>query len=218
MEQPICAVVGVGPKIGKAVAEAFAGKGYQLVLISRNQSHLKEHVRELERKGAAVHMFEADATDERQLHARFTEVFETVGVPEVVVYNPAIIAEEKPSELTPEGLQPYFEVMLYGALNSVNAVLPKMRERGSGTLLFTGGGFGIEPSVELSSHSIGKAALRNYARALFKELEPEGLHAATVTITRPVQPGEDMESAAQQFVKLHDQEKGQFDWEIVYGD
>ncbi len=218
MAHSICTIVGVGEKVGAAVAEAFGKEGFELALIARNRDHLTDIAGRLESEGVTVRTYAADATDEKALKSCFDSIEQEAGVPEVVVYNPAIIAEEKPSELTPEGLQPYFDVMLYGALNTVNAALPRMRQRSSGTLLFTGGGFAIEPAVELSSHSIAKAALRNYVRALYKELEQEGLHAATVTITRPLEAGEDMQTAAAQFVKLYRQQLAEYDWEIVYGD
>jgi short-subunit dehydrogenase len=204
--------------MGQAIAGAFAKQGFDLVLISRNSGNISAIAGDIGAGGTKVHTYEADAVWEEQIKEQFQTIMDQVGVPEVLVYNPAIIAEEKPSELTPEKLRPFFEVMLYGAVNSVNAVLPAMRARGSGTLLFTGGGFAIDPSVSLSSHSVAKAALRNYSQALYKELEPEGLHAATVTITRPVEPGKDMENAAAQFVKLYRQRHGHYDWEIVYGD
>jgi short-subunit dehydrogenase len=204
--------------MGQAIAKAFAERGLDPVLVSRDTEKLASLKGELEQLGATVHRYQADATDDESIRSSFRRIEEELGTPEVLVYNPAIIAEEQPSELTPRGLQPFFDLMLYGAIRSVNGVLPGMRRRGSGTVLLTGGGFGIDPSAALSSHSIAKAALRNYAHALYKELEPEGIHAATVTITRPVEPGEDMEQAARQFVALHEQKAGEFDWEVVYGD
>jgi hypothetical protein len=41
-----------------------------------------------------------------------------------------------------------------------------MTERGSGTILFTGGGFALEPHPEYLSLSIGKAGIRALAHGL----------------------------------------------------
>ncbi len=120
--------------------------------------------------------------------------------------------------MTPEALLETLDANLFGAILLTQAVLPKMRERGSGTLLYTGGGFGIDPSTTFTSHSVGKAALRNYVLALHKELTPEGIHAATVTITRPVREGTefDPDDIAAHYVALHTETPPDWRWEILH--
>ena len=124
----------------------------------------------------------------------------------------------KPSETGVESLSTVFETMLYGPIRVVRAVLPAFRERGTGTFLFTGGGFGVNPGVDFAPHSIAKAALRNYVNGLYLELKEEGIHAATVTIYRPVKPGSEMESCAAEFVTLHGQSPRDWEWERTWGE
>ncbi|MBC7938908.1 MAG: short-chain dehydrogenase, partial [Chitinophagaceae bacterium] len=92
-----------------------------------------------------------------------------------------------------------------------------MMARGSGTLLFTGGGYAFEPTPMLASVGAGKAALRNLTFSLFADLKERGIHAATVTIGGAVKAGTefDPDAIAECYWQLHMQPKGCFEREIV---
>ena len=57
--------------------------------------------------------------------------------------------------------------------------------------VIVGGGLALDPTGWLAAASlaIGKAGLRSLAQTLHKELAPEGIHVATVTIAGQIQPG-----------------------------
>jgi len=93
-----------------------------------------------------------------------------------------------------------------------------MRAAGSGTIIFTGGGLALDPMSQFASVGIGKAALRNLAQSLAKELKPEGIHVATVTICGMVKAGTHFDPAkiAERFIELHQQPAGSFEAEVLY--
>jgi len=103
------------------------------------------------------------------------------------------------------------------ALAGARWALPSMRAAGEGTLLFTGGGIGLKPQAGLASASLGKAALRSLALSFAEELEPEGIHAAIVTVRGFVQAGTALspEAVAECFWELHAQPPGSWDKERV---
>jgi NAD(P)-dependent dehydrogenase (short-subunit alcohol dehydrogenase family) len=76
-----------------------------------------------------------------------------------------------------------------GAIDSVRAVLPAMRERGRGTLLFTTGGAVVAPSAARASSAVSYAAEVAYARLLHEELSPEGIRVAHTAIVGALGPG-----------------------------
>ena len=218
MSNQVCAVVGVGPAMGNAIARAFADEGCTIVLMARSKEKLETYAREIREQGATdVHTQVMDTTDRSSVEKAFGEARRHAGDIDILVYNPAVLKKEAPSELEPDALFDTLGVMLFGAMHCVRTVLPSMRERGNGTILLTGGGFGIDPSTTFASHSIGKAALRNYANGLYLELKDEGIHAATVTITRPVEETGDhtKEAVASRYVRLHKQNPSEWEWEIV---
>ncbi|MGM0651968.1 MAG: SDR family NAD(P)-dependent oxidoreductase [Bacillota bacterium] len=222
MSDKLCVIAGVGSGMGQAIARAFAKEGYNLAMISRNPQNMEPYKKQVEETGQKAYLFQSDVTNDRKMLNAFEDIISELGVPDVAIYNVATMTMEKPSELTPGAILDTLPLNFFGALNTSAAVLPAMRERGSGTLLFTGGGFAIEPSIERTTHSVGKAALRNWVYALHQELAPEGIHAATVTITRPIDPGSgstyDPDTIASQYIKLVKQQHPDWDWEIIHKD
>ncbi len=218
MSSKLCAVVGVGSGMGQAIARAFAREGYDLALISRNPANMEPYKQQVKETGQRATLHQADVTDSYLIQAAFDQIVAQAGIPNVVVYNVATMTLEKPSELTVQMLSDTLPLNFFGALHTTAAILPVMRKHGSGVLLYTGGGFAIEPSVERTSHSVGKAALRNWVYALHKELSPEGIHAATVTITRPIEAGTtyDPDFIAGLYVKLAYQQPSDWKWEIIH--
>ena len=95
-----------------------------------------------------------------------------------------------------------------------------MRAAGRGTLLFTGGGLALYPEygAGVSSLAAGKAGLRAFAFALAKELAPEGIHVATVTIAGTVKPGTafDPDRIAEEYWALHAQPADSWSVERVF--
>ena len=69
-----------------------------------------------------------------------------------------------------------------GALNCVHAVLPGMRERKRGTIIFTGATASMRGAPKFASFSAQKMALRGMAQSLAKEMAPEGIHVAHVVV------------------------------------
>ena len=141
-----------------------------------------------------------------------------MGTPDVLIYNVAAMVKTPPSALDSDEVLRTLPALFFGALYATEAVLAGMRRRGSGTLLYTGGGFGILPARFTASHSVGKAALRNWVHNLHMELRDEGIHAATVTITRPVTPDSDYDGAAiaEHYLTLHRQAPSAWEWEIIH--
>ncbi len=218
MAQQSCLIVGSGQTMGSKIAHAFGSEGFQLGIVARDQDHLNERAADIGTRAPHVSTFVADVTDDESMARLSESVREQLGIPDVVVYNPAVLESVKPSEMEPKTLIDSLEVNFLGAIRCVHAFLPAMRGRGNGTLLFTGGGFGIDPSIEFATHSIGKAALRNYVHGLFKELGPQSIHAATVTITAPVREGTEFDGdvIAAHYVALHRQSPESWQWEIVH--
>lgn len=204
--------------MGSAIAKTFAEAGFNLALLSRTRTITQPLAQDLSATDATVTVVEGDVTDRKSLSSAFSTIRDRAGETDVLIYNVATMVKTPPSEVTAEEILETLPAMFFGAIWSTAEVLPSMRSRGSGTLLYTGGGFGIVPAQFAASHSIGKAALRNWVFNLHEELKPEGIHAATVTITRPVGDGGiyDRVAIARHYVDLHKQPRGGWDREIIH--
>ena len=218
MSRKVCAIVGVGPGLGMAIARRFGREGFALALVARNPDTLLGLRDVLRAEGHEAVAFRADAASPSDLERALTEVAETLGHPAVLVYNAAAPRRGTPTTLAPEVLVEDFRVDVVGALAAVRTVVPRMKARGEGTILLTGGGFALHPVADQASLSVGKAALRSLALCLAEELAPCGIHAATVTVSGFVAKGTtfDPDAIAETFVELHHEPKGSFRSEAVF--
>lgn len=214
----VCVIVGFGAGNGLALAKAFQGDGHKLALIARSRAKQEKSLAELEAAGAEALFVEANAADGASLSRAFAQIREQVGEPTVLIYNAFAMRMAAPTKTTPDDLIADLRTNVAGALAATQEVLPAMRAAKTGTILFTGGSLALDPMPQFASVGVGKAALRNLALSLAKEVKPEGIHVATVTISGMVKAGThfDPDKIAAKFLELHHQLAGSFDAELVY--
>lgn len=215
MTQPVCAIVGAGPGLGMAIARRFGREGFLLALLARDEGALQVRAGALQAEGLSAFAFPADAGDPQSLKGALSAAKMGLGPPSVLVCNAVSATRAMPSELAPDALVADFRVGVAGALAATQIVLPWMTAAGQGTILFTGGGFALEPTPALASVGAAKAALRNLAFSLAGELGDAGIHLATVTVCGMVAPGTafDPDLVAGAFWHLHAQPREAWDRE-----
>jgi NAD(P)-dependent dehydrogenase (short-subunit alcohol dehydrogenase family) len=218
MSQPLCLIVGFGPGNGLGIARAYGRAGFALALLSRNPAKQAPWQVSLENDGIAARQYSADAANEASLNGAIAKAENELGGTIVLVYNALSATFGKPSTLAPETLVTDFRVNVTGALAAVRAVLPGMKTRGHGSILFTGGGWALQPWDEAASPSIGKAGLRSLAFTLAQELHGTGVRVGTVTICGEVAPGTpfDPDKIGEIFLAMHRAPENEFQTEVVF--
>lgn len=217
MSQPICIIIGMGAGVSLAVANRFGRENFQIAMVGRKRESLDEFEQNLNDSGITAKGFVGDAADENSLRKALTEVEETLGDCEVLFYNAYGLTATTASQISIPDFRGDLEANLLSPLIAAQTVLPKMKERRTGTLLFTGGGAGLDAFPAWASLSIGKAALRSLVFNLHAELAPLGVHAATVTIAGTVGSGEKLsaDNIAAEFWRLYEQSPDNFEREII---
>jgi short-subunit dehydrogenase len=214
-------VVGAGPRLGRAVATAFARKDADVVMLARDGQRVARLAEETAAlTGGAVHGIGVDAADEKDLRDALGDVRREHGDPTVLVHNPSI-AVEATATATPyaaflDGLRATAGSLLVAA----QEVAPAMRAAGRGTVVVTGSGSALTGSTWSAGLAVQKAAVRNLAMSLETELRPDGVHVVTVTIMGTLgAPGYEPERIADEYVRLHeltDGEREAWQREIVW--
>lgn len=209
-------VVGAGPGLGRAVARRFAAEGYAVGLIARGRRAVDELADDLAEFGVRTLALTADVTDEPALRHTLERAMVELGPPDVVVYNAALIRPDGPGELTAREHLDAWAVNVVGAHTTSSVVLPRLVERGRGTLLLTGGM--PEPKAEYVSLSLGKAGLRALAKLLDQRYREAGVHVGMVTVDGPIASGTafDPENIAEHYWRLHGQRPDGWQVEYVY--
>jgi NADP-dependent 3-hydroxy acid dehydrogenase YdfG len=185
---PTIAIVGAGPGLGVAIGRRFGREGFKVALVSRSQSRLDALAAGLAEDGIDAAGFVGDVLDRPALAASLAAAGERFGGIDVLEYSPAPagavggLAPVDVTQVTVENVQPQVEYYVYGGITAAQAVLPRMLERGSGTLLFTTGASSMLTFPQMGNIGIGSAGLRNYVLALNAALADQGVYAAHVPL------------------------------------
>ncbi|MEU4512685.1 SDR family NAD(P)-dependent oxidoreductase [Nonomuraea wenchangensis] len=206
---PGALIIGAGPGIGRSVARRFAAEGMRLALVSRTGRTLDV---------AGARGYAADCADEDALRAALDAARADLGVPDVVVYNAAIIRPDTAGEATVRAHLDAWAVNVVGALVAAAHLAPAMAGRGGGTFIVTGGM--PEPKRQYVSLSLGKSGVRTLVALLDQEYGPSGVHVASVTVAGPVAPGTpfDPDDIAEHYWRLHTQPRERWQHEVLHTD
>ena len=182
MSKKTIAVLGAGPGLGIHIGKEFGSHAFRVVLLARREDALINYVKELGEAGIEADYHVVDCSDIGSVKSAIAAVSQKYGGIDVLVYNTAVLQGGSPLTLTPDELVNRYQVDVAGALCAVQQVVPYMKEQKSGAILLTGGGLALDPSPDVLSISIHKAALRALAAALHKELSGDGIYTGIVTI------------------------------------
>lgn len=165
----VCIVTGGSSGIGRQTALALKAAGNTVYELSRRGTDYEE----------IIHLT-ADITDEKQVRAAVDEIVSREGRIDVLVNN-AGFGISGAAEMTKSAdSHAQLEVNLFGADNVCRAVIPHMRERKNGRILFLSSIAGILPIPFQLWYSVSKAAIIAYSLALQNELRPYGITTCTV--------------------------------------
>lgn len=179
MSTLVAAIVGVGPGLGAALVRRFGQEGYAVAWMARDPKNSPLGGGFDSMRTLAV---ETDATDAGSVHRAFAEVERELGSPEVLIYNAGAFQRGGILEVTPEEFERAWKANCQGGFLAAREVVPKMLERGTGTILFTGATASLRGSAGFSCLAVGKFGLRALAQSLARELGPRGIHVAHVVI------------------------------------
>src|ERR1700692_2511992 len=159
-------VTGAGRGIGRAITEEFIRRGHRVIGPARDPRSLQDL--DLAQRLAL------DVTDD----ASVTAAFAAAGDVDIVIVNPAEIFYAAVEAIPLTELQRLFNLNTVGALRVAQAVLPQMRARGDGKLLFMSSVVGRIVLHPGAAYAASKWALEALVEALAIEVSPLGVQAA----------------------------------------
>ena len=173
MSERVAIVVGAGGELGRSTAEKLAAAGYTVAGVDRSEEGLKELPDGIRRETA-------DPTDPAAARAVVDKIAAEVGPPEVLVNTIGAYHLGDALAATPEDLRLMMDVNLGPALWLTQAVVPYLRDRGSGSIVHVTARPGVEPTAGMVTYAVSKAALAYLTRVLDLELRPLGIRVNAV--------------------------------------
>jgi short-subunit dehydrogenase len=180
----IAVVTGAGAGVGRATAEEFARRGFDVALLSRDPDRLQAAATELGRHGVRVLPIPTDMADSEAVEAAADKVEQQLGPIDVWV-NIAMATVFAPvSKLSAKEIERATRVTYLGQVHGMMAALSRMRTRNRGTIVNVGSALAYR-SVPLQSVYCGaKAAIRGFTDSLRSEIihDKLAIHIAMVDL------------------------------------
>ena len=211
-------IVGAGPGLSASLARLCAREGMRVALAARNIGKLSALAEET---GASVHA--CDASRREDVDALFDAVLDAEGVPDLVVYNPSARVRGAVADLDPEAVEQAIAITAYGGFLVARRAAMAMRERGSGSIQFTGASASVKGYPESGCFAMGKFALRGLAQSMAREMAPKGVHVAHFVIDGGIESDVrvpdhdewlDPDAIAQTYLNVHRQHRSAWTWEV----
>lgn len=176
--KPVALITGVGEGTGAALARRFAAGGYRVAMVARNRGRLAA----LEDEIAAARGYVCDIGDLAALAAVVDAVRTDLGPPSVLVHNAVAATFESFLDADPDNLERNFRVNTTTLLHLARMLAPAMVDAGRGAIVVTGNTAAHRGLPHTAVFAPTKAAQRIFAQSLARELGPQGVHVAYVTI------------------------------------
>ncbi|MCC1491380.1 SDR family NAD(P)-dependent oxidoreductase [Cognatishimia sp. F0-27] len=159
---------GAGSGLGRAMAMAFAERGFRVVGLGRSEAALQETA-----GLCAPGLFVARPCDVAELSTLSTVVagiWQEHGPVAVLVNNAAIYPRRDFLDETPESFAQTVSVNLLGVAGLSNAVLKQMATVGTGRILNVATFADMNPLPSAAAYSVSKGAARILTRAMIADL------------------------------------------------
>lgn len=173
---PTILITGVSTGIGRACAELYASRGWDVVGTVRDPGRSA-----IEWPGPGRVSLRALELSERGSGARLAEeVIADEGCPDIVLCNAGVLEFSPAETVAYERIEEVFRINVFEQVALARAFVPAMRERGSGTLAFVTSLGGRMTFPFFSVYNASKHALEGFAEGMWHELYEQGIRVKAI--------------------------------------
>ncbi|MFF1548755.1 SDR family NAD(P)-dependent oxidoreductase [Streptomyces sp. NPDC058291] len=168
---PVAIITGASKGLGRALAEALAARGWDLVLDARTAQALKATAASVASYGTRVEARAGDVADAGH-RAELVAAARRLGGCDLLVSNASALGAEplvRLEELSLDGLRRALEVNVVAALGLVQEALPLLRGASAGAVVAVSSDAAVEAYTTWGGYGASKAALDRLAAVLGEE-------------------------------------------------
>lgn len=173
-------ITGASTGIGATYADRLARRGYDLVLVARDQARLEALATRLRGEtGVAVEVLRADLNQPADL-ARIEQRLKDDAAITMLVNNAGMAVAGAMLDADPDRLESMIKLNVTAPTRLARAVLPGLAARGSGTVINIASVVALAPGLVGDVYSATKAYMLNLSEALQTEVGPRGVRVQAV--------------------------------------
>jgi len=183
MTRPVCAIVGAGEGLGRALAVKFTNQEFDVALLSRSGTSSAAALEAVANGETNAKYYSADATQPETIESALAKVADEMGDIDVLIYNArGDFTACEPLDMSYEALGNVFQVEVIGAFAAAKSVLPTMIKRSCGSMFFSSATAAYRGSRAYPLYAIGKFGLRALSQSLTKAYAKDGVHIVHVRL------------------------------------
>lgn len=174
-------ITGSSSGFGLKAAKDFADKGNKVFATMRNPNGKNANAKaDLESHSTNIKVVDMDVTDEASIKNAIDNIIAEVGNIDILINNAGIMYLGITEAFSVEQARFQMETNYFGAIRTMQAVLPSMRKAGSGLIINTSSLVGRMSPPFFGTYTATKHALEGYSQALRYEVSPFGVDVVMV--------------------------------------
>lgn len=177
LDGQLALITGGGTGIGLAIAKAYCAAGGRVVLCGRHKEVLDAAVEEIGPRASAEQF---DVTETSSAPDLVKRVMESVGPIDTLVNNAGVHLKKPAQETDENEMRQLFEVHVVGAQALTRAVLPSMRERKRGSILYIVSMAALFGLPQVIAYSAAKSADMGIVRTLATEVGGDNIRVNSI--------------------------------------
>jgi NAD(P)-dependent dehydrogenase (short-subunit alcohol dehydrogenase family) len=178
----IAVVTGANSGIGRATTLTLAKAGYHIYATVRGLGKADKLLTKAGSEGLSDHitLIEMDVADSASVARGFAEIFSHTDHVDVLVNNAGVGGNAVTEECPIETYNEVFNINHNGSVRCIQAVLPSMRARRSGTIVNVSSVVGKITAIAQSPYYVSKWAVEGMSEGLAQELAPFGIRVVII--------------------------------------
>lgn len=171
---PSILITGVSTGIGNACANLYAEQGWRVT------GTVRDDTRRPERLDGRVELEQLDLAVPGSAGRLANRILTKADCPDVLLSNAGSLLFRALEEVSADDLARIFQVNVFGQLELIRAILPAMRERGSGTIANVTSLGGTLTFPFFGAYNSTKWAFESISEGLWHELKPFGVRVKAI--------------------------------------
>lgn len=177
-------ITGGSSGIGLETARTLAQQGCDLVLFARGQARLDAVCQEIASHtvlpSQRIHFLAMDVSDNDDVQLKIKDAVGCFGTPDILINSAGVGSGDHFENISFEQFDRTMKINVYGARNTISAILPFMKHKGSGHVVNIASVAGLIGMFGYSLYGTTKYALVGMSECLRSELKRFNIHVTLV--------------------------------------
>ena len=174
-------ITGASGGIGRKTAEVFARAGWNILLVSREESSLESLANHLRQTNVQVFYQAIDFSKPKLISSGIKELLKNGLQPSVLINNAGVAWTGNLISMPLQSWEWLFQINLTSVFQICSSVVPSMRKKG-GLVINVSSHASRNAFPDWGAYCVSKAALASFTKCLAEEERANSIRACTITL------------------------------------